>query len=155
MDQRDSPERIDPMLAAEPTDSTAAMDPADPIERIDPAEPIDKIDPLDPMLRIEPDVLGPDCRGTVTMIALSQPGSGRRSEGAGSLGQSQDHGLFSARSRLSGDPGRVVVSAVSWCWRRLFSGLFSGAAGLAAGFRACWRPGCLRIVPGDRAAGCF
>jgi len=36
------------------------------------------------------------------------------------------------RTRLSGDSGRAVVSTVSWCWRRLFSGLFSGGQAAAA-----------------------
>lgn len=62
-DQRDSPDRIEPALANEPTESTEAseptdpidrIEPADPIERIDPADPIDKMDPLEPMLRIDP-----------------------------------------------------------------------------------------------------
>ena len=62
-DQQDSADRIDPALAAEPTQSTDPIepaeptdriDPADPIDRMDPAEPIDKIDPLEPMLKMDP-----------------------------------------------------------------------------------------------------
>ena len=62
-DQRDSADKIDPALAAEPTEKMEATeatepiertDPAEPMHRIEPAEPIDKIDPLDPMLRSEP-----------------------------------------------------------------------------------------------------
>jgi hypothetical protein len=62
-DQRDSADKIEPTLAAEPTEKTEATeatepiertDPAEPMHRIEPTEPIDKIDPLDPMLRSEP-----------------------------------------------------------------------------------------------------
>jgi hypothetical protein len=62
-DQQDSADRIDPTLAAEPTENTDPIEPAeptdriepaDPIDKMDPAEPIDKIDPLEPMLRMEP-----------------------------------------------------------------------------------------------------
>jgi hypothetical protein len=62
-DQRDSADKIEPALAAEPTEKMEATeatepiertDPAEPMHRIEPAEPIDKIDPLDPMLRSEP-----------------------------------------------------------------------------------------------------
>ena len=62
-DQQDSADRIDPALAAEPTENTDPIelteptdriDPADPIDRMDPAEPIDKIDPVEPMLRMDP-----------------------------------------------------------------------------------------------------
>jgi hypothetical protein len=63
IDQREKPDRAEPMLASEPTESTQAseaaepmdrIEPAEPMDRIDPVEPIDKIDPLEPMLRIEP-----------------------------------------------------------------------------------------------------
>ena len=49
--------------------------------------------------------------------------------------------------RLSGDSGRAVVSTVSWCWRCLFSRLFSGLRG--------WRlvSGVLAAFPGMLAAG--
>jgi hypothetical protein len=62
-DQRDRADKIEPALAAEPTenmDATEAtepierIDPAEPMLRIEPAEPMDKIDPLDPMLSSEP-----------------------------------------------------------------------------------------------------
>ena len=62
-DQRDSADKIEPALAAEPTEKREATeatepiertDPAEPMHRIEPADPIDKIDPLDPMLRSEP-----------------------------------------------------------------------------------------------------
>ena len=53
-DQRESADRIDPALAAEPTDSTDATEPTEPIDKIDPAEPIDKIDPAEPIDKIEP-----------------------------------------------------------------------------------------------------
>ena len=62
-DQRDSADKIEPALAAEPTEKMEAteatepierIDPADPMHRIEPVEPMDKIDPLDPMLRSEP-----------------------------------------------------------------------------------------------------
>jgi hypothetical protein len=64
-DQQDSADRMDPTLAAEPTESTDPIEPteptdriepADPIDKMDPAEPIDKIDPLEPMLRMDPSV---------------------------------------------------------------------------------------------------
>jgi hypothetical protein len=64
IDQRESADRIDPTLAAEPTESTDPtdptepidkIDPAEPIDNMDPAEPIDRIDPLEPMLRIDPE----------------------------------------------------------------------------------------------------
>jgi hypothetical protein len=54
MDQREKPDRIEPMLATEPTDSTQASEPTEPIDRIEPAEPTDKIDPLEPMERMDP-----------------------------------------------------------------------------------------------------
>lgn len=62
-DQRERPDRIEPMLMAEPIDSTEAtepaeptdkIEPADPIDRIEPADPMDKMDPLEPILRIDP-----------------------------------------------------------------------------------------------------
>ena len=54
IDQREKPDRTEPMLAIEPTDSRQASEPAEPMDRIEPAEPIDKMDPLDPMDRIDP-----------------------------------------------------------------------------------------------------
>lgn len=62
-DQQESPDKIEPTLAAEPiekaeatepTEPTERIEPADPMDKIEPAEPIDKIEPLDPMLRSEP-----------------------------------------------------------------------------------------------------
>jgi hypothetical protein len=62
-DQRDSADKIEPALAAEPIEKMEATeatepiertDPAEPMHRIEPAEPMDKMDPLDPMLRSEP-----------------------------------------------------------------------------------------------------
>jgi hypothetical protein len=89
-DQRESPDKIEPALAAEPIENTEATEPTEPIERIEPAEPMDKIepaepmdkiDPLDPMLSSEP--AEPLERGepsAVCMRAFSQPSpiSGRR-----------------------------------------------------------------------------
>jgi hypothetical protein len=80
---------MEPMLAAEPIESSEAaeptepidkIDPADPIDKMDPAEPIDKIDPLEPMLRMDPDE--PIERGAPSLLRMgsfSQPG---RSSGA-------------------------------------------------------------------------
>ncbi len=62
-DQQESPDKIEPTLAAEPiekaeatepTEPTERIEPADPMDKIEPAEPMDKIEPLDPMLRSEP-----------------------------------------------------------------------------------------------------
>ena len=62
-DLRDSADKIEPVLAAEPIEKMEAIeatepiertDPAEPMDRIEPAEPMDKIDPLDPMLSSEP-----------------------------------------------------------------------------------------------------
>jgi len=71
-DQRDSTDKTEPALAAEPTENMEAaeatapidkidpaeptdkIEPAEPIDKIEPVEPIDKIDPLDPMLSSEP-----------------------------------------------------------------------------------------------------
>jgi hypothetical protein len=81
-DQRESPDKIEPALAAEPIEKAEATEPTEPIERIEPAEPMDniepaqpmdKIDPLDPMLRSEP--AEPLERGeplVVSMRAFSQ-----------------------------------------------------------------------------------
>ena len=64
MDHWENPEKIEPMLATEPTESrqpseaTEPMDrtePAEPIDKMEPDEPIDRIDPLEPMLRIDPE----------------------------------------------------------------------------------------------------
>ena len=55
IDHRDNPEKIEPMLAIEPTESRQPSEPAEPMDRIEPAEPIDRIDPLEPMLRIDPE----------------------------------------------------------------------------------------------------
>ncbi len=89
-DQRESPDKIEPALAAEPIENTEATEPTEPIERIEPAEPMDKIepaepmdkiDPLDPMLSSEPaDPLERGEPSAVCMRAFSQPSpiSGRR-----------------------------------------------------------------------------
>ena len=53
-DQRESPDKIEPALAAEPIEKAEATEPTEPIERIEPAEPTDKIEPAEPMDRIEP-----------------------------------------------------------------------------------------------------
>jgi hypothetical protein len=82
MDQRDRPDRIEPTLANEPTESTEAsepaepidnIEPADPIDRIEPVDPMDKMDPLEPMLRIDP--AEPGCRGRspLRINPFSQP----------------------------------------------------------------------------------
>lgn len=82
-DQRDSPDKIEPTLiaepiekaeAAEPTEPTDRIEPAEPMDRIEPAEPSDKIDPLDPMLSIDPEEPN-ECGETslVCMSAFSQP----------------------------------------------------------------------------------
>jgi hypothetical protein len=64
IDHWESPEKIEPMLATEPTESRQPseptepiepIEPAEPIDKMEPAEPIDRIDPLEPMLRIDPD----------------------------------------------------------------------------------------------------
>lgn len=54
VDQREKPDRIEPMLATEPTDSRQASEPIEPMDRIEPAEPIDRIEPLEPMDRMDP-----------------------------------------------------------------------------------------------------
>jgi hypothetical protein len=86
MDQRDRPDRTDPALAYEPTESTEAsepaepidrIEPADPTDRIDPAEPMDKMDPLDPMLRIEPaEPISRDEQSLLPIWPFSQLGRG-------------------------------------------------------------------------------
>ena len=53
-DQRESPDKIEPALAAEPIEKAEATEPTEPIERIEPAEPMDKIEPAEPMDKIEP-----------------------------------------------------------------------------------------------------
>jgi len=53
-DHRENPEKAEPTLAIEPSDSRQPSEPAEPMDRIEPAEPIDKMDPLDPMDRIDP-----------------------------------------------------------------------------------------------------
>ncbi len=62
-DRQESPDKIEPTLAAEPIEKAEATEPTEPIEstepaepmdKIEPAEPIDKIEPLEPMLRSEP-----------------------------------------------------------------------------------------------------
>ena len=80
---------MEPMLAAEPTESREAteptepidkIDPADPIDKMDPAEPIDRIDPLEPMLKMDPSVFrmrsfsqGPTSRHAMTVILDGLP----------------------------------------------------------------------------------
>ena len=54
VDQREKPDRTEPMLTTDPADSTQASEPAEPIDRIEPAEPTDKMEPVDPMDRIDP-----------------------------------------------------------------------------------------------------
>jgi hypothetical protein len=80
-DQRESPDKIEPALAAEPIEKAEATEPTEPIERIEPAEPMDKIepaepmdkiDPLDPMLRSEPAELERGEPLVVSMRAFSQ-----------------------------------------------------------------------------------
>ena len=82
-DQRESPDKTEPALAAEPIEKADATEPTEPIERIEPAEPMDKIEPaeptdkidaLDPMLSSEP--AEPPGRGepsAVSIRAFSQP----------------------------------------------------------------------------------
>jgi hypothetical protein len=53
-DQRDSADKIEPALAAEPTEIMEANEATEPIERIDPAEPMDKIEPVEPMDKMDP-----------------------------------------------------------------------------------------------------
>jgi hypothetical protein len=82
-DQRESPDKTEPTLAAEPIEKAEAteptepmerIEPAEPMERIEPAEPMDKIDPLDPMLRSEPaEPPGRGAPSVVFMGAFSQP----------------------------------------------------------------------------------
>ena len=82
-DQRDSPDKMEPTLiaepiekaeAAEPTEPTDRIEPAEPMDRIEPAEPTDKIDPLDPMLSIDPEEPNACCETSlVCMSAFSQP----------------------------------------------------------------------------------
>jgi hypothetical protein len=76
-DQRDSADKIELALAAEPIEKMEATeatepiertDPAEPMLRIEPAEPMDKIDPLDPMLRSEP--AEPPVRGEISVFAM-------------------------------------------------------------------------------------
>jgi len=53
-DQRDSADKIEPALAAEPIEKMEATDATEPIERTDPAEPMHKIEPVEPMDKIDP-----------------------------------------------------------------------------------------------------
>jgi hypothetical protein len=53
-DQVDSPDRMEPWLANEQTDTSEANEPTEPTDRIEPADPMDKIDPADPMDRMDP-----------------------------------------------------------------------------------------------------
>jgi hypothetical protein len=53
-DHRDSAEKIEPALAADPIEKMEATEATEPIERTDPAEPMDKIEPVEPMDRIDP-----------------------------------------------------------------------------------------------------
>jgi hypothetical protein len=90
MDQRDNADKIEPALAAEPTEKMEAteptepidrIEPAEPMHRIEPAEPMDKIDPLDPMLRSEP--AEPAGRGELSvfpMLGFSHPAAGPREQ---------------------------------------------------------------------------
>jgi hypothetical protein len=77
-DQRESADRIDPALAAEPTDSTDATEPTEPIDKIDPLEPMLRIDPEEPAERDDPSVFrmgsfsqGPRSRQAMTVIPTS------------------------------------------------------------------------------------
>jgi len=92
-DQRDSADKIEPALAAEPIEKMEATeatepiektDPAEPMHRIEPAEPMDKIDPLDPMLRSEP--AEPTDRGEISVFAM--PGFSHPLPISGSCGHS-------------------------------------------------------------------
>jgi hypothetical protein len=82
-DQRDNPDKTQPMLIAdatenaeanEPTDPIDRIEPDDPIERIEPDDPMDRIEPLDPMLSSESEPAGRAAdRSSERMRALSQP----------------------------------------------------------------------------------
>ena len=87
-DQRDSPDRTEPTLRNEATDSAEANEPADPIDRIDPDDPIERIEPDEPIERIEPDDpierIEPEVElvrdpASDRMRALSQPSGSRTS----------------------------------------------------------------------------
>ena len=54
IDQREKPDRTEPMLTTDPADSTQASEPTEPMDRIEPAEPTDKMEPVDPMDRMDP-----------------------------------------------------------------------------------------------------
>ena len=111
MDQRDRPDRTEPALAYEPTESTEAsepaepidrIEPADPTDRIDPAEPMDKMDPLEPMLRIEP--AEPISRGEQSPLPIgpfSQLGQGPH--GAVSPDPRSPHDATGARNASTND----------------------------------------------------
>ena len=100
-DQRDSADKIEPALAAEPIEKMEATeatepiertDPAEPMLRIEPAEPMDKIDPLDPMLRSEP--AEPAARREISVFAM--PGFSHPCRSAALL--TQDRAPVSFRS---------------------------------------------------------
>jgi len=89
-DQRENPDRIEPTLMAEPTDSAEANEPTDPIDRIEPEDPmdrserdaaIDRIEPVEPIDRIESDVERVREPVSDRMRALSQPLRPRTSRG--------------------------------------------------------------------------
>lgn len=119
-DQRESPDKIEPALAAEKTEKAEPTEPTEPIERIEPAEPMDKIEPAEPMDRIDP--LDPmlssepaepperDAPSVVSMRALLQlrptSGSSRRRYAVGrtpEIGLADlEHGLVSPRPGVGG-----------------------------------------------------
>jgi hypothetical protein len=53
-DKYEKPDKMEPALAAEPTENTEATEPAEPIDKIDPADPMDRIEPVEPIDRIDP-----------------------------------------------------------------------------------------------------
>lgn len=89
-DRQESPDKIEPTLAAEPiekaeatepTEPTERIEPAEPMDRIEPAEPMDKIEPLDPMLRSEPaEPLG---RGEPSVFCMTRSSQLCRSAASG------------------------------------------------------------------------
>ncbi len=65
IDQREKPDRAEPMLASEPTERTQASEAAEPMDRIEPDEPMDRIEPdADAALGAEPSLIAmkPLCR---------------------------------------------------------------------------------------------
>jgi hypothetical protein len=120
IDHRDNPEKIEPMLAIEPTESRQPSEPTEPMDRIEPAEPIDKmepdepidrIDPLEPMLRIDPEEPAARDEPTplVCMASFWQPGPGGLRVGSGRLGwQDRGRGAAGGQPADQGDPSHRV-----------------------------------------------